>query len=250
MVAFASCKNNVEDQLNTKDSPKVDAVITVSADGMSGYPDEHSIQISSYSKDVNQQKSGMKSMKIANLSVPMVDNGESNRLETSKYKNTQFFKSGRTLFGKPLDINAILSGNENIKNARIQSQDFYSPDLVNLELSQENNSNVVGEIHRTDDLKIKWNVDTQNKGSVYVSLICKPDAGVAANTELKRIHKEVKDSDGEVIIGKEQLNSFPLGNNVAITIARGNQKDLKIDDKNIRIMSYNTSSKTTLIVKQ
>lgn len=247
-IAFASCKNNLDESLTKDNDSKIDARIVLSADGMSGFPNEHFIKLSSYYQDDEQKKSGMKSMRIGSLNVPMEENGEANYLQIGKTINSQNLKNGQALFGKDIDINGLLPIKGSVSSARIQAQDFYSPELINLELTQKNES-VKGELYRDNDLKIKWNVDNKNNGLVYINLVCKPNSTSNLNNELKTIRKEVKDKEGELIIEKKLLNSLPLNNDVTIIIGRGDQKTVKVEGKNVRITSYNTSSKTALIVK-
>jgi hypothetical protein len=248
LIVFTSCKNNSDESLVKDDDSKIDGRIVLSADGMSGFPDEHFIKVSSYYQDGEQKKAGMKSMRIGSLNIPKEENGEANYLQIGKTVNNQLFKSGRILFGKGIDINGLLPTEGNTSSARIQAQDFYSPELINLELIQKE-ERVKSELYRDSDLKVKWNVDDKNNGLVYVNLICKPNSTSNLNTELKTIKKEVKDKEGEIIIEKKLLNSLPLNNDVTIIIGRGDQKTVKVENKNVRITSYNTSSKTALIVK-
>ncbi len=247
-LLLQSCKES-KDSLptNTPNSlleSKIDGAITISADGMSRYPNSHTIKVSSSFLDDSKKEKGSSNMRIGTMDIPLSKNKEEN-FEILTFKEDNY-PTAKKLYGSNISLSALLPIAN--KNARISSQDFYSPEVLNMDISSNKGINLK-EFQTNKDFVIQWNVDAKNTNPLFFAVTCDPNGKEEYDKKLIVVKKQVDDVGGKVIFSKDDFSKFPKGKKVLITGGRGNKSDMLIDGKNIRVSSYSTSVELSLISK-
>ncbi len=89
------------------------------------------------------------------MTIPLNGNKEEN-FQMLSFKD-KTYSSAKRMFGDKISFNAMLSLTN--KNSRIaSSEDFYSPKVLNIDISSNEGANMQ-EFDTSKDFVIKWNVD-------------------------------------------------------------------------------------------